>query len=35
MRLAEHLVQPHHAYAGGFMHLTTAGIARSRILHSR
>jgi hypothetical protein len=35
MRLAEHLVQPHHAYAGGFMHLMTAGIARSRILHSR
>jgi hypothetical protein len=34
MRLAEHLVQPHHAYAGGFMHLMT-GIARTRILHSR
>ena len=29
MRLAEHLVQPHHAYAGGFMHLMTAGIART------
>jgi len=35
MRLAGHLVQPHHAYAGGFMHLMTARIARTRILHSR
>jgi len=35
MRLAEHLVQPHHAYVGGFMHLMTASIARTQTLHSR
>ena len=41
MRLAGHLVKPHHAYATGFMHLMTAGIARTQeeswilILHSR
>ena len=35
MRLAEHLVRPHHAYAGGFRHLMTASIARTQILHSR
>ena len=29
MRLAEHLVQAHHADATGFMHLMTAGIART------
>ena len=34
MRLAEHLVRPHHAYAGGLMQLT-ARIARTRIFHSR
>ena len=29
MRLAEHLVHAHHADATGFMHLMTAGIART------